>query len=159
MRHVKSIIVLASLMLVLGCETMPTTLGPDYHVLRLADEIRWRDGPPSLEVGAQMAVLEGDPSEPGLFTMRLKLPDGFLIAPHTHPVHERVTVVSGTFRLGHGAEADPDQVDVMEAGSYTTMPPGMQHYAYADGETVVQLTSLGPWEIHYIDPADDPRTR
>lgn len=139
----------------------PITLGSDEHILYTADEIEWQDGPASLDEGAQFAVLEGDPSKPGLFTMRLKLPDGFLIAPHTHPKHERVTVISGTFLLGDGSEAvaDPDALEVMEAGSYTTMPPGMQHYAFADGETVVQLTSVGPWEIDYINPDDDPRER
>ncbi|MFA9477445.1 cupin domain-containing protein [Phycisphaerales bacterium AB-hyl4] len=155
--------VLAGGLLLTGCQAnapmTPTTLGPDHHILHLADDIAWQDGPASLEDGAEFAVLEGDPSQPGLFTMRLRLPDGFHIAPHTHPGYERVTVLSGTFLLGHGSEADRDAANVMEAGSYTTMPPGMEHYAYTEGETVIQLTSMGPWEIDYLDPADDPRRR
>ena len=65
-------------------------------------EVEWKNGPASFEAGSQFAVLEGDPSKEGYFNMRLKLPDGFRIAPHWHPQIERVTVISGTFLLGHG---------------------------------------------------------
>lgn len=134
-------------------------LGPDHHILHLAEEIEWKDGPASFEQGAQYAVLEGDPGAPGLFTMQLKLPDGFHISPHTHPKHERVTVISGTVLLGQGTELDREATEKMTPGSYTTMPPGMRHFVFAEGETVVQLTSMGPWEINYLNPEDDPRKR
>ena len=39
-------------------------------------EIQWKDGPASLPAGAKVAVLEGDPTKEGFFTMRLLLPDG-----------------------------------------------------------------------------------
>lgn len=138
-------------------ETAVHDPGPDEHVLFSAAEIEWRDGPGSMEPGAQFAVLEGDPSAPGVFTMRIRMPDGFRIAPHYHPKPERVTVVSGTFRLGSGDVLDPANTTAMEPGSYTSMPPGMRHFAIAEGETVIQLTSTGPWEITYVNPEDDPR--
>lgn len=134
-----------------------TAYGPDEHILVPVDDIDWQPGPESLAEGAEYAVLEGDPSSSGMFVMRLRLPDGFIISPHTHPNVERVTVISGTFNLGHGAEFDRDAANRMPAGSFTSMPPGMQHFAFVEGETVVQLTSIGPWEINYIDPDDDPR--
>jgi hypothetical protein len=65
-------------------------------------EIQWKDGPVSLPAGAKVAVLEGDPSKEGFFTMRLLLPDGFKIQPHWHPKVEHVTVISGTFNVGMG---------------------------------------------------------
>jgi quercetin dioxygenase-like cupin family protein len=133
--------------------------GPPQHLTYRADAIEWRPGPGSLAPGARMAVLEGDPSAPGVFTMRIHLPDGFRIAPHWHPKPERVTVLSGTFLLGAGETMDPDSAQALEPGAYTTMPPGMRHFAIARGETVVQLTSTGPWQITYVDPADDPRKR
>ncbi len=148
---------LTALLLTLGLLAGCTTLGPDEHITHTADDVPWTAGPASLEPGAEMAILEGDPAERGVFTMRLRLPDGFVINPHTHPRHERVTVLSGTFNLGHGDTVEPDTAMALEPGSYTTMPPGMQHWAIADGETVIQLTSVGPWEIHYINPDDDPR--
>ena len=156
MRNLLILMVAASL--AAGCQALkPMSLGPDHHITYTADEIVWEDGPASLEPGAQFAVLEGDPSERGMFTMRLKLPDGFRISPHWHPNYERVTVISGTFLLGHGEEFKPEEAQVLPAGSYTTMPPEMRHFATAQGETVIQLTSIGPWKIHYINPEDDPR--
>lgn len=132
-------------------------VGPEHHLLFRGDGIAWQEGPKSLAPGAQFAVLEGNPGEPGVFTMRLKLPDGFAIAPHWHPNVERVTVISGVFLLGSGESFDRDSAERLEAGSYTSMPPGMRHYAFAEGETVVQLTTVGPWEINYVNPSDDPR--
>lgn len=132
--------------------------GPEHHLLYQAGEIDWQPAPPSLEPGAEIAVLEGDPGAREVFTMRLKLPDGYVISPHTHPNVERVTVLSGTFLLGDG-EVDREAMERLEAGSYTSMPPGMVHCALAEGETVIQLTSVGPWVINYVDPDDDPRLR
>ena len=136
-----------------------TDEGPDTHLTYLPADVEWGEGPASLEPGAEMAVLEGDPGEEGVFTMRLRLPDGYRIAPHTHPNVERVTTLSGTFRLGTGDVLDTEAADRLETGSYTAIPPGMSHYAFAEGETVIQLTSVGPWELEYVNPDDDPRQR
>jgi len=133
--------------------------GPGAHLMYQPTGINWQNGPASLDAGAQYALLEGDPSEPGVFTMRLKLPDGFVIAPHTHPNVERVTVISGRFHLGMQEVFDRNATMAFGPGSYTSMPPGMAHFAIAEGETVIQLTSVGPWEINYINPRDDPRRR
>jgi quercetin dioxygenase-like cupin family protein len=131
--------------------------GPGEHLLYGVADVQWQDGPASFEAGSMVAILEGDPGAPGVFTMRIKMPDGFRIAPHWHPNVERVTVLSGTFRLGSGDVLDPNATTAMGPGSYTSMPPGMRHYAIAEGETVIQLTSVGPWVIHYVNPDDDPR--
>lgn len=131
--------------------------GPDEHIFVPADEIDWRAGPEALPGGVEHAVLEGDPGEAGMFVMRLKLPDGYEIPPHTHPGVERVTVLSGTFRVGKGHRFDAEQTDALTAGGFTVMPAGMQHYAVAEGETVIQITTVGPWDIHYDNPRDDPR--
>jgi quercetin dioxygenase-like cupin family protein len=133
--------------------------GPPQHLVYTQEEIEWREGPASLPPGAQMAVLEGDPGEAGVFTMRFRFPDGYRIPPHWHPNVERVTVLSGVFRLGAGEKLDPEAAMALEPGSYTSMPPGMRHFAIAEGETVVQLTSVGPWVINYVNPDDDPRLR
>jgi quercetin dioxygenase-like cupin family protein len=134
--------------------------GPEHHLLYSPGDIEWREGPGSLEAGMQFAVLEGNPSEPGVFTLRIKMPDGSHISPHSHPGVERVTVISGVFRLGSGDELDPENTTPLEAGSYTSMPPGMRHFAIAEGETIIQLTSVGPWQLNYVNPEeDDPRLR
>jgi hypothetical protein len=124
-----------------------------------ADRMTWTDGPPSLPPGAKIAVLEGDPTKEGPFVMRVKVPDGYKILPHTHPNPERVTVVSGTFNLGMGDKFDTSAGTEMPAGSYGTWPAGMKHFAWAKGETIVQLHGEGPWKINYLNPADDPRNK
>ena len=133
--------------------------GPEHHLIYRPADVEWRDGPASLEPGAEFTVLEGNPGEPGVFTMRIKMPDGFRIAPHWHPNVERVTVISGVFHLGAGKELDKEAVEPLKPGSYTSMPPEMSHYVITEGETVIQLTSVGPWEINYVNPEDDPRLR
>ena len=120
-------------------------------------EVKWKDGPASLPAGAKFAVLEGDPAKEGPFVMRLWLPDGFRIPPHWHPKVERVTVVSGTFNLGMGEKFDQSATRAMPAGTFGFWPAGMRHFAWAKGETVLQLHGIGPWMITYVNPADDPR--
>ena len=122
-----------------------------------ADKIRWQQGPPSLPKGAQIAVLEGDPAKEGPFLYRLKLPDGYRVPPHTHPYTERITVLSGTFHIGMGDRFDEKAGTAMPAGSYGHWPAGMQHFVWAEGETVLQFHGVGPWSIRYVNPADDPR--
>lgn len=129
----------------------------DDHVVVPGGTVEWGPGPASLEAGSEAAVLYGDPSADGLFALRLKLPDGFRISPHNHPRPEIVTVLSGTFLLGSGEDPDRATAERLDAGSFFAFAPGMTHYAYAEGETVIQLNSTGPWEIEYVNDEDDPR--
>jgi Domain of unknown function (DUF4437) len=120
-------------------------------------KIQWKEGPASLRKGANMVVLEGDPAREGVFTMRLRLPDGFEVDPHWHTQVEHVTVISGTLHFGVGERYDPAATRPMPAGSFGYWPIGMRHFAWAEGETVLQLHGRGPWTITYVNPADDPR--
>lgn len=113
-------------------------------------QIPWKAGPTSLPEGSQVAVLEGDPRGEGLFTMRVKLPAGARLAPHWHPRPERVTVLSGVIGIGYGDHFDQTQLQVFRAGSYYLTPPAMHHYAASAEETVVQITTMGPWELHPV---------
>jgi quercetin dioxygenase-like cupin family protein len=119
--------------------------------------VKWVDGPPALPKGAKVALLHGDPAKPGLFVMRAKLPANYKIPAHWHPADEIVTVLSGTFFLGHGDKLDPAGGKGHAAGSFIAMPPKMHHYAYTKKETIIQLSTVGPWGINYINPSDDPR--
>jgi quercetin dioxygenase-like cupin family protein len=91
--------------------------------------------------------------------MRLKMPSGYKIAPHSHPKPEVVTVISGTFRIGMGDKADSSKEKPLAAGGFFAFPPGMTHFASTEGETVVQLNAIGPWGLNYVNPADDRMTR
>jgi quercetin dioxygenase-like cupin family protein len=132
--------------------------GGEMQVYRPA-EIVWVDGPGSLPKGARFAVLEGDPAKEGLFTMRLSLPDGFRIPPHFHGGVEHITVIAGTFNVGMGESFTPSSAKKMPSGTFGFWPAGMRHFAFTEGDTVLQLHGQGPWTITYVNPADDPRTR
>jgi hypothetical protein len=129
------------------------------HSVVTPEHVKWVDAPPSLPPGAKIAVLEGDPTKEGHFVMRAKLPDGYRIMPHTHPTDERVTVLSGTLHMGMGDKFDEKATKPMTAGSYGRMGPGVRHFAYAKGETVIQVHGQGPWVVEYVNPADDPRKK
>jgi quercetin dioxygenase-like cupin family protein len=124
-----------------------------------AAELQWKDGPGSLPPGAKFVVLEGDPSKEGPFTMRLRLPPGYQIAPHYHSGVEHVTVLTGTFNVGMGEKFDRNATRPMPAGTFGYWPPPMRHFAWTEGDTILQLHGLGPWTVTYVDPADDPRRK
>ena len=84
-------------------------------------------------------------------------PDGYRIAPHWHPAVERVSVIAGTFQFGMGETFDQSRAKALPAGSFVFMPPKMAHFAWVEGETILQLTGEGPWGITYLNPSDDPR--
>ena len=100
----------------------------DEIMMYPAANIKWMDGPPSLPQGAKMAVLEGDPGKEGPFVFRVKLPDGYRVAPHTHPKTERVTVISGTFNIGMGDKFEEKKTQPMPAGTFGHWPAGMKHF-------------------------------
>src|SRR5262245_38066319 len=116
------------------------------------DSLVWKDAPASLPPGAKVTVLEGDPAREGPFVMRMKFPDGYRVLPHTHPKPERVTVLAGTLHIGMGATFDASKCQEMRAGTYGTWPPGMEHFGWFQGETVIQLHGDGPWTVNYINP-------
>lgn len=119
--------------------------------------IVWGDVPPALPPGATIAVLEGDPFKPGPYSLRLKLPADYEIPAHWHTMAEHVTVISGTMNAGMGDKLDKEQSKAFPAGSYLSIPAKMHHFAWADGETIVQINGNGPFDINYIDAANDPR--
>jgi len=122
-----------------------------------ADQVQFGPAPPSLQPGAQLAVLEGDPmASSGDYTVRLKMPDGYRIAPHTHPKRENVTVLTGTLKVGMGDQFDATKMMSFGVGSFAYLDPDMHHYAGASGETIVQIHGMSPLQINYINPADDP---
>lgn len=127
------------------------------HVVLTPADFQWGDAPLGLPPGAKLAKLEGDPAKKGPFTVRLQFPAGYKVAPHTHPTAEKVTVISGTALFGMGPKFDEPAAKEMEAGSFLIMPAGMQHFAMAKSETVLQVSGKGPFEIKYVNPADDPR--
>lgn len=121
------------------------------------DAIPYGAAPPFVPPGAQLAVLEGNPAaSSGDYTLRLKMPDGYRIAPHWHPMRENVTVISGAFKVGMGDRFDTGSMLTFPAGSFAYLDPDMHHYAMAQGEVVVQVHGTAPMQFNYVNPDDDP---
>ena len=120
------------------------------------EEIKWGPTPPVLASGAEMAVLAGDPAKSGPVTLRLKMPAGYVIAPHWHPTDERVTVISGHVGLGMGDTLDKKKSKLLKPGGYAVAPANMHHYAWTKTGAIVQVDLMGPFAITYVNPADDP---
>ena len=129
---------------------------PMQHAITQAANTAWGAAPPSLPAGVQAAVLVGDPGQPGVFTLRLKMPPGYRVPRHWHPADEAVTLVEGDLTLSMGA-ADAAHAATLAPGDFVNLPAHMQHEARSKGGAVVQVQSTGPFEINYIDPKDDPR--
>jgi quercetin dioxygenase-like cupin family protein len=122
-------------------------------------KLSWMKGPDFLPPGAMMAVISGDPSKSGPFAIELSFPNGYRIAPHSHPTAEKVTVKSGEFMYGMGDVMKASDMKAMKPGNSGEIPAGMHHYAEARGKTVVQINSTGPFVINYVHAKDDPRTK
>jgi len=134
----------------------PKKAAPKKQAVTLnAADLKWGDAPPVLPKGGQIAVLYGNPSAKGRFALRFRMPDGYRIAPHWHSMDEQLTVLSGTLVLHMGDSMDSPAHD-LEPGAYHFLPGRMHHSADAKGEVVVQINGMGPFDIHYLNPADDP---
>lgn len=151
----RSLIMAASLLAAASAAAAQSSAAPHAAVFT-PGAFAWQPAPAILPPGAQLAVVEGDPSQPGAFTMRLRMPDGYRIPPHYHPAEERVTVIQGTFRVGMGERSGADMT-ALPAGSYAQLTPLTRHFARAEGETIIQLHGTGPWSLVYVNPSDDPR--
>jgi mannose-6-phosphate isomerase-like protein (cupin superfamily) len=121
------------------------------------DAIQYGPAPSFVPPGAQLAVLEGNPlASSGDYTIRLKMPDGYRIAPHWHPQRENVTVLSGTLKVGMGDRFEEGGMASFPAGSFAYLDPNMHHYVTASGEVIVQIHGMAPVQFNYINPDDDP---
>jgi anti-sigma factor ChrR (cupin superfamily) len=135
--------------------TQPAMKMPD-HGMSTPDDIKWGPPPPVFDPSAQFAVLAGNPMASGAYVVRLKMPDGYKIMPHWHPTTENITVISGTFHFATGDKFDNTKGAVMPAGTFGFVGPHMNHYAWAEGETIVQVHGMGPFKLTYVNPADAP---
>lgn len=127
------------------------------HKTFLPKFIKWDPAPSGLPNGAEVAILFGDPRKSTMFSIRIKMPMGYAIPPHVHQQPELITVISGEFSIGLGQTADPANLEALPSGSFSSMPQGVVHYAYVNDDAVIQINGIGPWQIEYVNPKDDPR--
>jgi quercetin dioxygenase-like cupin family protein len=123
----------------------------------LPEDIEWRSFP-AFPPGVRLAVLVGDPNDPGPYVIRVKAPGGTKLMPHKHPEDRCYTVISGVFYIGLGERFDGDKVDAYPPGSVIVLPGETWHFHWAkSGEYVTQVTAIGPLGLEYHDVHDDPR--
>lgn len=131
--------------------------GQDTFKSVLSEDIHWKPFaafPPS--VG--LAVIVGEPSQAGPYTIRVRVPRGVKLMPHRHPEDRVYTVISGVFYIGLGDDFDPDKLNAYPPGSVIVLPGNTSHFHWAKAsEYVTQVTAMGPLGLEYISANDDPR--
>lgn len=153
------LIVLAFAVTASSQATAPSAQPATGHTIVNPSTIQWMPAPPSLPAGATMAVLSGDPTKEGLFVIRAKFPDGYRVNPHMHPTDEHVTILKGSMLMGLGEKFDRAAMHPVATGGYFLAPANTAHYVQAKGETIIQVSAMGPFSVTYVNPADDPRTK
>jgi quercetin dioxygenase-like cupin family protein len=156
--YVRLLALSAATAAVVGAVAQPQGTEP-HHTVVSGDAVKWGPAPPSLPPGAQGATLLGSPAKEGPFVLRLKFPAGFVVPPHRHSKDEFVTVISGRFAITSGEKLDRESLKPLPAASFVHLPAGMPHYAWAEVESVVQINGVGPFDVIYVDPKDDPRKK
>jgi quercetin dioxygenase-like cupin family protein len=134
---------------------------PGQAVFRsiLPDEIDWKPFP-AFPPQVRLAIIVGQPSELGPYTIRVKVPDGVKLMPHKHPEDRVYTVISGVFYIGLGDEFDDDKLKPYPPGAVIVLPGDTSHFHWAkSGEYVTQVTAIGPLGLEYVDAKDDPRSK
>jgi quercetin dioxygenase-like cupin family protein len=139
-------------------------MGKQVHQLGEADfksilpeDFDWKPFP-AFPPSARLAVVVGEPSKPGPYVIRVKVPSGVKLMPHKHPEDRVYTVISGVFYIGLGDQFDADKLQAYPPGSVVVLPGNTPHFHWArSGEYVSQVTAIGPLGLEYLDPGDDPR--
>ena len=125
----------------------------------LPEDIDWKPFaafPPS----ARLAVVVGDPTKPGPYVIRVKVPSGVKLMPHKHPEDRVYTIISGVFYIGLGDQFDANKLQAYPPGSVIVLPGNTPHFHWArSGEYVSQVQGIGPLGLEYLDSRDDPRNK
>ncbi|WP_266171858.1 cupin domain-containing protein [Dyella subtropica] len=124
---------------------------PGSQVMLEEGELQWAPSPMGGSKGSQWTVLLGDPDKPGVVVIRVKNPAGYKLPMHWHSMEEQVTVLEGdlTLRTEKGTRT-------LGPGGFFSMPAKMPHETSTVHGVTVQINEVGPTDIHFVNPADDP---
>ncbi|HEX9285150.1 MAG TPA: cupin domain-containing protein [Nitrospirales bacterium] len=163
-KHSVTLILVVMLCALCLAQDNPQKKGSSHktHMMAVsADTLKW--GPPGADwiqgtpppefsepMRSQFAIVQGDPSKTGPFVIRIKSPDGEKVPPHWHPQDENLTVLQGSFFLGTGEKFDQSTGHELKAGAFGYMPKKMWHFAWAKGETILQVHGVGPFKINFV---------
>jgi quercetin dioxygenase-like cupin family protein len=131
--------------------------GQDVFRSILSEDIDWKPFP-AFPPSVRLAVVVGQPSEPGPYTIRVKVPHDVKLMPHRHPEDRVYTVISGVFYIGLGDQFDAAKLQAFPPGSVVVLPGNTSHFHWAkSSEYVTQVSAIGPLGLDYLNPKDDPR--
>jgi quercetin dioxygenase-like cupin family protein len=142
--------------LILGVPAL-AQVGQPKPVAMTPSEMSWTSQGPFAAPGMEQVNLVGNPLNPGPFTLRLKFPKGFKVAPHTHPHAREITIVSGVYATGYGETFDSAKLKILPAGSFYTEPADLPHFIEIKEDTVLQVSGTGPSGRKYVNPSDNPK--
>jgi quercetin dioxygenase-like cupin family protein len=120
-------------------------------------EMKWQSQGGLALSGIEQANLVGDPTKPGPYTVRLKFPAGYRLAPHTHPDYREVTILSGTWNTGYGKMFNETALKALPAGSFYTEPANIPHFVEVREPVVIQVSGIGPSGRAFVNPAASPK--
>jgi len=121
------------------------------------EDVQWQAFP-AFPPEARLAILIGDPTNPGPYVIRVRVPNGTRLMPHKHPEDRIYTVISGVFYVGLCEAFDETKLVAHGPGSLVALPGGQAHFHWAkSGEYITQVNAIGPLGLEYIDPKNDPR--
>jgi hypothetical protein len=115
----------------------------------------------AMPYGMKIMYLYGDPSKPGLYVFRIRVPTGYKIPPVKYPDDRVTTVLKGIMWNAEGERYNPMKMQEWEAGTMFVTPANTPHYQWARTELILQVVGFGPIDnpVTYINPDDDPRTQ
>ena len=149
-----------ALALVLCCVVLPAAVRglhaqtkPEPMALT-PSEVKWETQGGLALAGMEQAKLVGDPTKPGPYTIRLKFPAGYKLAPHMHPDSREVTILSGTWYTGYGEKFDEGALKALPAGSFYTEPSNLPHFVEVREPVLIQVSGTGPSGRMFVDPAN-----
>src|SRR3954470_14882363 len=123
----------------------------------LPEDVDWKPFP-AFPPSVRLAIVVGEPTKPGPYVIRVKVPSGVKLMPHSHPEDRVYTVISGVFYIGLGDEFDADKLQAYPPGGVIVLPGNTPHFHWArSGEYISQVNATGPLGLEYLDPSDDPR--
>ena len=153
-------IALNSALMLATVTAMAAQTPADRPVIVQAATIQWTPAPPVLEAGAMAVLLDGDPSKAAPFTLRVRLPANYRIAPHRHSIAERLTVLAGTLCFAtRDAASQLRDSTCLGPGAFRIMPANVLHTDWTTGPVEYQIEAIGPFDMIYLNPQDDPTRR
>ncbi|GBR31788.1 cupin domain-containing protein [Gluconobacter kondonii] len=137
---------------------IPTETPPGVTIIEGSDAVAWQPAPAMFPHGTKIAILTGDTTKPGPFTLRVMMPAGSFIPPHTHNLDEMLTVISGNIQHFVGHNIDTTQQRALGPGGFVHLPVNVPHAIKAGRQgAVLQVSGTGPFNMVYVSPQDDPR--